>query len=232
LAQIMDRQSADLVLHAGDLIYGSVGPGNYARKFFRPYRNLLRRAFFYPVLGNHDLKSSAGQTFLEKFSLPADGPTALPPKHCFWFDYGDARFVGIDSNLDSNTLAGVVAPWLQDVLGAATCRGNSCISIMSRGRRHRPANAASAPRWFRPSKPGTPTSCSAATSICSSEIRHCRRTHCAHPRHRIRQHWRRGKSLLAERHGGAEPRRLRRRAIQLHRVRVDAGHTSSNRSAP
>ena len=119
LAQVMERYPLDLVLHGGDLIYGQAAPGDYADKFFRPYRNLLRDVPFYPVLGNHDLKEDAGQAFLDTFSLPANGPAALPPNHCFWFDYGDARFVGIDSNLDPRTLADAVVPWLRDALGSA-----------------------------------------------------------------------------------------------------------------
>ncbi len=227
LAQIMDRQSADLVLHAGDLIYGSVGPGNYARKFFRPYRNLLRRAFFYPVLGNHDLKSSAGQTFLEKFSLPADGPTALPPKHCYWFDYGDARFVGIDSNLDSNTLAGVVAPWLQDVLGAATCRWKFVYF------HHAP--------WAGGTRPANAAICATlvpAIEAGDADIVFCGHNHLFERTPPLRAGriapthgtvyvttGAGGKSLQAERHGGAEGLAAYDDAqFSFTRVRVDAGH--------
>lgn len=119
LAQTMDRYPFDLVLHAGDLIYGRAAPGDYADKFFRPYRNWLRDVPIYPVLGNHDLKEDAGQAFLQTFSLPTNGPARLPPEHCFWFDYGDARFVGIDSNLDPDLLAGAVVPWLRETLAAA-----------------------------------------------------------------------------------------------------------------
>jgi hypothetical protein len=122
LAQIMNRYPRDLVLHAGDLIYGCASPRGYLDKFFHPYRGLLRDAFFYPVLGNHDLKSDAGRTFLDMFSLPTNGPAALPPEHCYWFDYGDARFIGLDSNLDPQTLAVAVIPWLSETLAAADRR--------------------------------------------------------------------------------------------------------------
>lgn len=122
LAQVMNRYSRDFILHAGDLIYGRSSPGCYVNKFFRPYRSLLRDAPIYPVLGNHDLKSDAGAAFLETFSLPTNGPAGLPPKHCFWFDYGDARFIGIDSNLGPDVLAGAVVPWLRETLATADRR--------------------------------------------------------------------------------------------------------------
>lgn len=122
LAQVMDRHHCDLILHAGDLVYGETSPADYDRKFFRPYRNLLSEVPLYPVLGNHDFQAGGGQPFLEKFSLPTNGPAAIPGQRCYWFDYGDARFVGIDSNLDPETLTGTVAPWLRDVLLAAETR--------------------------------------------------------------------------------------------------------------
>ena len=122
LASVMDRYPPDLVLHAGDLVYGDVSPGDYERKFFRPYRNLLCRVPFYPVLGNHDLLKDAGRSFLETFSLPANGPASLPPQHCYWFDYGDARFVAVDSTLAPEILSERVSPWLRDVLRASDRR--------------------------------------------------------------------------------------------------------------
>ena len=122
LAQVMERYPLDLVLHGGDLIYGRSSPGDWVDKFFRPYRDLLREVPFYPVLGNHDLREDNGQEFLDTFSLPDNGPADLPPSHCFWFDYGDARFVGIDSNLDPDALAGAVVPWLHEVLDSADRR--------------------------------------------------------------------------------------------------------------
>jgi len=52
LAQTMDRYPFDLVLHGGDLIYGQAAPGDYADKFFRPYRNWLRDVPIYPGKGS------------------------------------------------------------------------------------------------------------------------------------------------------------------------------------
>lgn len=122
LAEVMERYPFDLVLHAGDLVYGKNTPGEYRRKFFLPYRNLLRSVPFYPVLGNHDVQKDGGRAFLETFSLPTNGPAALPPRRCYWFDYGDARFVAVDSTLDPKTLSDVVSPWLRDVLRSSDRR--------------------------------------------------------------------------------------------------------------
>ena len=124
LAGVLNRHPAALVLHTGDLIYGKGGTRGFADKFFRPYRALISSVPFYPVLGNHDIydvNADNGKPFLGTFSLPTNGPSAVQAGHCYWFDYGDARFVGIDSNLDTQTLSHAVAPWLRKVL--ETSRG-------------------------------------------------------------------------------------------------------------
>lgn len=119
LAHVLDRYPADLVIHAGDLVYNKGRFRNYPKKFFRPYRDLISSVPFYPVLGNHDVRTDNGGPFLTTFSLPTNGPPSVQAERCYWFDYGNACFVGIDSNLDSNTLAAAVCPWLKQVLGAS-----------------------------------------------------------------------------------------------------------------
>ena len=122
LAQAMDQYPSDLILHCGDLIHGNGPRGDYAGRFFLPNQTLLRKIPFYPVLGNHDLREDNGRGFLDQFSLPTNGPPAVPPGRCYWFDDGDARFVGIDSTLDRKTLSDAVAPWLRDILRPADRR--------------------------------------------------------------------------------------------------------------
>ncbi len=119
LARVMDDYSADLILHAGDLVYRKGELGDYHKKFFRPYRNILSHIPFYPVLGNHDVSTDNGKPFLDTFSLPGNGPPSLQAERCYWFDYGSARFVGVDSTLDEATLSAIVAPWVQAVLNAS-----------------------------------------------------------------------------------------------------------------
>jgi len=116
LAQVMNRYPTDFILHAGDLVYKKGKARDYRRKFFSPYRELISHIPFYPVLGNHDVATDNGQPFLDIFSPPKNGPPSIQPGRCYTFDYGDARFVGIDSTLDSETLATAVAPWLQETL--------------------------------------------------------------------------------------------------------------------
>lgn len=116
LAGVMARHKVDLVLHTGDLVYRKGELRDYPRKFHRPYRELLASIPFYPVLGNHDIRTDNGNPFLDTFSLPTNGPPSIGGERCYWFDYGDARFAAIDSTLSTQELAGAVAPWLKESL--------------------------------------------------------------------------------------------------------------------
>jgi len=64
-----------------------------------------------PTLGNHD-----GSMYLNFFSLPANGPTDLE-KEFYSFDYGNAHFVVLNSNNNTNEAA---KQWLQADLQSST----------------------------------------------------------------------------------------------------------------
>ncbi|MGE0480545.1 MAG: metallophosphoesterase [Phycisphaerae bacterium] len=113
LARVMTECTPDFLVHTGDLVYGDGARGDYAEKFFRPYRDLLARVPFWPCLGNHDVSEPhEGQPYRDVFELPANGPAGRPPENDYWFDYQDARFVVLDSNVGEDVLRDTIAPWL------------------------------------------------------------------------------------------------------------------------
>lgn len=113
LARQIEQVDPDFLVHTGDLVYPRGARAAYRRAFFEPYRRLIRQVAFWPVPGNHDVaKPDFGAPFREVFELPANGPEQVTPEHAYWFDYADARFVMIDSNLSEQVLAEQVAPWL------------------------------------------------------------------------------------------------------------------------
>lgn len=116
LAKVMARRPVSLVLHAGDINYGRDDFDGFVANFFRPYQSMIESVPLFPVLGNHDLENGRGKLFLDIFNLPTNGPPAVPPEHCYWFNFGDALFVAIDSNLEEDTLRNDVAPWLENTL--------------------------------------------------------------------------------------------------------------------
>ncbi|MBL8880070.1 MAG: metallophosphoesterase [Phycisphaerales bacterium] len=117
-AQMVARCSdCDLIVHTGDVVYPGGDRKDYRERFFVPYAPLLGRLSIWPSLGNHDVsKPHFGEPYREIFELPANGPQGLLLDENYWFDYGDARFVVLNSNLEESVLTERVAPWLRDTL--------------------------------------------------------------------------------------------------------------------
>ena len=123
LADLMLKQGPNLIIHTGDLIYPAGDDADYALKFYEPYARLIESVPFMPSLGNHDGATDKGAPFLRHFVLPENGPPGLEPERNYWFDFGDARFVALDTNRDTEhgvitfeQMKTVVAPWLRRVL--------------------------------------------------------------------------------------------------------------------
>lgn len=113
-------ESPDFIVHTGDVVYPDGSRDDYYQRFFQPYRTVLRDVALWPSLGNHDVRDYEGEPYREVFDLPANGPAGLPSEHNYWFDYADARFVVIDSNLSEGVLRDTIAPWVAGVFGEPT----------------------------------------------------------------------------------------------------------------
>lgn len=129
LAKLMVAAKPDLIIHTGDLIYPSGKIEDYPTNFFEPYAELIRRIPFMPTLGNHDCATEHGKAFATTFDLPRNGPPGIEPGRNYWFDFGDALFVGLDSNPpeEEGTITNkqrneIVAPWLRKVLTESKAR--------------------------------------------------------------------------------------------------------------
>jgi hypothetical protein len=70
---------------------------HYDRRFFAPYRNLIKMVPLFPVLGNHDVRKGNGAAFLENFHPPLGSPGST--KRYYSFDWGNTHFVALDSEL-------------------------------------------------------------------------------------------------------------------------------------
>lgn len=129
LAERMSATGPDLVIHVGDLVYPAGVAEDYARNFFEPNRSLIARVAFMPCLGNHDAATQHGQPLLDTFVLPENGPQGVQPERNYWFDFGDARFVALDTNraeelgvITESDMRAKVAPWLRRVLTECDAR--------------------------------------------------------------------------------------------------------------
>jgi len=97
VAALLERLRPDLVLHTGDLVYPAGQERHYDRRFFAPYRNLIKTVPLFPVLGNHDVREGNGAAFLENFHPPLGSLAGT--KRYYSFDWGNTHFVALDSEL-------------------------------------------------------------------------------------------------------------------------------------
>lgn len=122
VAEQMQACRPDFVLHVGDLIYPRGRLEEHPRKFFQPYAELLATVPIYVSLGNHEYRMPEFDPVADAFVFPPNGPAGAPPERNYWLDYGDARFVAIDSNNDEPFFARTIVPWLDETLSSAADR--------------------------------------------------------------------------------------------------------------
>ena len=97
VARLLVRLEPDLILHTGDVVYPAGEEHHYDRRFFEPYGELIRDVPLFPVLGNHDMREGNGAAFQANFHPPLGSPGST--KRYYSFDWGDAHFVALDSEL-------------------------------------------------------------------------------------------------------------------------------------
>jgi predicted phosphodiesterase len=90
VAREVERQNVDFILHLGDVVYSHGEDKEYLPRMYLPYKNLLARVPFFPVIGNHDMHTAHGQPWLDNFALPGK-------ERYYRFSYGNALFIALDS---------------------------------------------------------------------------------------------------------------------------------------
>ncbi|MGB0511278.1 MAG: metallophosphoesterase, partial [Flavobacteriales bacterium] len=103
-----------LVLIPGDLVDNGNNYSEWANDFFTPSHDLFSQVPVYPVPGNHENNSSY---FFQYFHLPDNGTPGYE-EHWWYKDYGNVRFMGLNSNSPYDGEDQLT--WLEGVL-AATC---------------------------------------------------------------------------------------------------------------
>lgn len=124
LAKLMSELDPmpELIIHTGDLIYPDGAAKHYVRNFYRPYADLMLRGAFYVCIGNHDTWDYQAKPLFDNFVFPENGPEDTMPEQYYWFDYGDVRFICLDSNDEVAIIRDKAAPWLDEVLADAGSR--------------------------------------------------------------------------------------------------------------
>lgn len=101
-------------LQGGDLVDKTKNIAQW-EEFFNTAAGVFDRLAFMPAMGNHEFDDTS--IYLKSFALPQNGPEGLKEHH-YSFDYGNAHFVVLDSNLMGSegelSIAGM--NWLQNDL--------------------------------------------------------------------------------------------------------------------
>jgi len=107
-----ERPDAAFYLLAGD----NVNRGNDRNEWdalFHHARDVFDRRVVVPAVGNHEYHGGPPDLYRAMFHLRENGPESVPAKQAYSFEYGNALFVVLDSNLPPETHT----EWLDTTLG-------------------------------------------------------------------------------------------------------------------
>jgi hypothetical protein len=92
------RPDAAFYLMAGDLVNRGAERWDWD-SFFENSKGVFDRRNLMPVLGNHEYQGGEPLLYLAHFALPRNGPRTIPPERAYSFEYSNAKFIILDSNL-------------------------------------------------------------------------------------------------------------------------------------
>jgi 3',5'-cyclic AMP phosphodiesterase CpdA len=113
VAELLENHRPDFAVALGDLAYPSGRERTLTQRFFAPLAPYAGSHVIWHVFGNHDVAGDHGRPLDLASATPGNGPRDLPRNRNYSFDYGDAHFAVVDTNLPRPTLQRVVAPWLK-----------------------------------------------------------------------------------------------------------------------
>ncbi len=115
----------DFYLHVGDMAYGSGTDKEFTDRFFEPYEKTLRNTVCWAILGNHEGKTSSGETgigpFYDAYLCPTkaeSGGLASGREAYYSFHFGKVHLIGLNSHDLDRRKNGAMADWLKADLEA------------------------------------------------------------------------------------------------------------------
>jgi len=110
----------DMYLHVGDMAYGSGTDAEFGERFFAIYEPLLRNTVCWPAMGNHEGKTSRGDSgigpYYDAYVCPTRGEAggvASGLEAYYSFDYGPVHFIVLDSHDLDRSQDAPMAQWLK-----------------------------------------------------------------------------------------------------------------------
>ena len=119
LTQLMAAEPAVAkVIHLGDIAYESGTYAQFQANYFALYAPLMSRLPFFTTPGNHDYETSDAAPYLAGSAAPVSNVPATDLGRYYSFDWGDAHFVSVDSNLMPTDAESRMLGWLDSDLAA------------------------------------------------------------------------------------------------------------------
>ena len=106
------------LMHTGDLSYPQGTFALYETNYFGMNAPLFSRLPVFATPGNHDYLSDGATAFLACHAGPACGVDPADAGHYYSFDWGNAHFTYLDSNLMGTVSRDRMLDWLERDLGA------------------------------------------------------------------------------------------------------------------
>jgi len=95
LAEVINAERAQLLLHVGDLAYPDGTEEEFTERFFGVYAPLLARSPVFPAPGDHDFRTDWGRPYREALVPPGGWGSGSPWYYAF--THGNARFISLDT---------------------------------------------------------------------------------------------------------------------------------------
>lgn len=118
VARMLGESGISLLLHTGDLAYPKGDYEHYESAHFGLNAPLLDHLPFFPTPGNHDYYADNAAPYLACHSLPDSGVDPADRGRYYSFDWGDAHFTSIDSNLLPGGSADRMLAWVDHDLAS------------------------------------------------------------------------------------------------------------------
>lgn len=118
----MITEQPNFVIHVGDIAYQDGTFGQFTANYFDYYATLMRRSCFFAAPGNHEYQTPGAAPYLALHSPPTATVPLADLDRYYSFDWADAHFIALDSNLLDNAYAAAGArmlDWLENDLATS-----------------------------------------------------------------------------------------------------------------
>ncbi|HEU5011855.1 MAG TPA: metallophosphoesterase, partial [Roseiflexaceae bacterium] len=118
VATRLQQVNPDIAVHVGDIIYNEATYDGFETKYFQIYKDLIKRVWIAPAMGNHDVTYNNGKSFTDVFVNPPNATNPAERELYYSFDYGNAHFTVLNNYFSMTTVGSAQYNWLQNDLAS------------------------------------------------------------------------------------------------------------------